>query len=257
MRETTLFSLVIYVLLAVALPELAAGQADPCQANNLDPGPIPISELTTAKPIPYTPLREADVMWSRRIWRRIDLRQKLNHPLYYPENPVGDRWSLFDVLQCAILNRGTITAYDPGPLGDNDMFTAPMTAMEVEELLITTDTIPVINLQGEQEMVPVTERISSRDIRFYDIKEEWFFDRQRSVMDVRIIGICPMVIKRDETTGAFRGYKPLFWVYYPEARHTLANYKAYLPHNDIDLWSYDDLFWKRRFNSYIVKRSNV
>ena len=25
-------------------------------------------------------------MWSRKIWRDIDLRQKINHPFYYPMN---------------------------------------------------------------------------------------------------------------------------------------------------------------------------
>ena len=34
----------------------------------------------------YAPLRQADVMWSRKIWREIDMRQKINHPFYYPEN---------------------------------------------------------------------------------------------------------------------------------------------------------------------------
>jgi hypothetical protein len=34
----------------------------------------------------YAPLREADAMWQRRIWREIDLRQKINHSFYYPEN---------------------------------------------------------------------------------------------------------------------------------------------------------------------------
>ena len=24
-------------------------------------------------------------MWSRKIWREIDLRQKINHPFYYPK----------------------------------------------------------------------------------------------------------------------------------------------------------------------------
>ena len=30
--------------------------------------------LPSRKPIPYVPLREADVMWQKRIWRVIDLR---------------------------------------------------------------------------------------------------------------------------------------------------------------------------------------
>lgn len=34
--------------------------------------------------IPYTSLREADVMWNKRVWRRIDLREKQNHVLYFP-----------------------------------------------------------------------------------------------------------------------------------------------------------------------------
>ena len=42
-------------------------------------------ELTLNKKVQsYTPLREADVMWSRKIWREIDLREKMNHPFYYP-----------------------------------------------------------------------------------------------------------------------------------------------------------------------------
>ena len=29
---------------------------------------------------PYPHLRAADVMWARKIWREIDLREKINHP---------------------------------------------------------------------------------------------------------------------------------------------------------------------------------
>ena len=38
-----------------------------------------------------------------KIWREIDLREKMNHPFYYPENDgvgatTGDRRSLIDVI---------------------------------------------------------------------------------------------------------------------------------------------------------------
>ena len=43
------------------------------------------------------------------------------------------------------------------------------------------------------------------------IKEEWFFDKQRSVMDVRILGLAPLVENTDLTTGDPTGtYSPLF-----------------------------------------------
>lgn len=65
----------------------------------------------TRRVVPYTHVREADVMWHRRVWRAIDLREKINHPLYYPIQEIEDRKSLFDVIKLGV-EEGTITAYD-------------------------------------------------------------------------------------------------------------------------------------------------
>ena len=47
-------------------------------------------------------------MWSRKIWREIDLRQKVNHPIYYPQRQKDegtiDRKNLFDVILHAATN---------------------------------------------------------------------------------------------------------------------------------------------------------
>jgi len=43
----------------------------------------------------------------------------------------------------------------------------------------------------------------------------------------------------------------------PELRHIIANAPAPNPHNDAERRTYDDLFNKRRFSSYIYQQSNV
>jgi len=209
------------------------------------------------KVIAYPSLREADIMWLQRVWRRLDLREKINHPMYFPEKPAQGRKSLFDVIKDAILNDGTLTAYDPGALGDDDMFTKRMTTDEVRNLLSKTDTSYTENLMtGEMEPVIVNIDVKSADVKWYEIKEEWFFDRQRSVMDVRIIGICPMVAKKDDG-GEYRGLKPLFWIYYPEARYVFVKSEVFNRGNDVERRTYEDIFWKRQFGSFIIKTSNV
>ncbi|MEQ9186200.1 MAG: gliding motility protein GldN [Cryomorphaceae bacterium] len=208
--------------------------------------------------IPYAPLREADVMWLQRVWRRLDLREKINHSMYYPEKPAQGRKSLFDVIKDAIMNDGTLTAYYPGALGDNDMFTERMTTDEVRDLLFKKDTVFTQDLNtGEmvQKVVPI--EVKSNEVKWYEIKEEWFFDRQRSVMDVRIIGICPMKAKIDGLTGEYRGLQRLFWIYYPEARYVFVKSEVFNRGNDVERRTYEDIFWKRQFGSYIVKSSNV
>jgi hypothetical protein len=73
-------------------------------------------------PVPYPFLREADMMWTKRIWRIIDLREKLNHPLYYPTTRLQDRVSLVQRLVDAI-KYNEISAYDPSV---DDEFTTLM-----------------------------------------------------------------------------------------------------------------------------------
>ena len=71
--------------------------------------------------IKYPALREADVMYVARIWQEIDLKQKMNHPFYYPEVPVRDRKSLFDVICDDLLSNDPILwAFDPGPNNDDE-----------------------------------------------------------------------------------------------------------------------------------------
>jgi gliding motility associated protien GldN len=208
--------------------------------------------------IPYTSLREADVMWNKRVWRRIDLREKQNHVLYFPiKDYAQGRKNLFEIIQDAVLNEGTITAYSPGSVvAPDDMFTTPLTTEEVKKILTPTTSEDVYDEFGEITGTQEVENpIVASQVKFYDIKEEWFFDKQRSVMDVRIIGILPMI--EVETETGEKALKDLFWIYYPEARYVFANNDVFNRANDAERRTYEDIFWKRQFSSRITKFSNV
>ncbi len=206
----------------------------------------------TRRVIPYTHVREQDVMWHRRIWREIDLREKINHPLYYPTSKIDDRKSLFDVIKDAVL-ASELSAYDPS----DDEFKIKLTPSEamakmgdtISVLVEDPQTFELVETNTYQEVVSV-------DVVKYHIKEDWFFDRERSIMDVRIMGIAPLVSVLDEN-GEFKGLKIIFWIYFPEARYVFANYDVFNRQNDAERRTFEDIFWKRMFNSYIIKRSNV
>ncbi len=238
---------------------------DDVRAQVVDPGGTPgfpdqiyMRENTrTRKPIPYTYLREADVMWSKRVWRTLDLREKFNHPLYYPEQPINNRQSLFDVIKKALME-GEITAFDNPAMDDE--FKVRMTKSAVEGTFVQWDSTNQVedpNNPGTFILAPIKNELTSNNVKAYWMKEDWFFDRQRSVMDVRILGLCPMKEKQDPSTGEVIGYTPLFWVYFPQCRAVFARSEVYNVKNDSERRSLDDVFWKRMFASYIHKESNV
>src|SRR6185503_1484861 len=68
--------------------------------------------LLSQNPVPYLYVREADVMWSKRIWRVIDLREKINLPFYYPEYDLPDRIALFQVIKRGIYAGEIKTAFE-------------------------------------------------------------------------------------------------------------------------------------------------
>ena len=212
----------------------------------------------TRRAIPYPTLREADVMWSKRVWRVIDLREKMNFPLYYPDEKIFDRKSLFDVIKDGATIDGSITAF--GSAAIDDEFRYDMTKSEIDALLVKWDSTATTedpNNPGTFIQAPTKTETTTAQVWQYWVKEDWFFDKQRSVLDVRIIGLCPLIEKKTESGESTGASTPLFWIYFPEARPVFANYEVYMRHNDAERRTFEDIFWKRMFSSYVRKESNV
>lgn len=267
---------ILCLLVTVSINAQLPGSGVSLQSNVLD-GVYIQEHIPTKRVVQYTHLREADVMWAKRVWRVIDLTEKMNHKLYYPLVPLTDRMCLYDVIKYGALQEGAITVYKP----EDDRFTFPVKPSngnindpdfkyQLDKMFSKEIKIPqrdpetgeqMTDMDGNPLFNDTIEFYESRDIIKYEIKEDWFFDKQRSVLDVRIIGISPIVYLTEENTETgldeIIGLRNLFWLYFPECRYTFQNFYVYNPSNDSQKMSFDDLFWKREFSSFIKKESNV
>jgi len=304
----------IYSFFAVAF----VGTTALAQPEGINGGPVNVptegiidgvfiqEHIPTKRMIPYEHVREADVIWSKRVFEYIDLREKINHPLYFPMDQIIDgengeewvknatRWSLWTVIRTHVMN-GDLRIFSPfnpimestldgyqlkypvDPENGMNYYTDSIFREIMNYSYLATlgpesdqalsdmygDDSMRVNPDGSIEEVYPPQEIfmyTSKDIIQYRIKEDWFMDKERSVLDVRIIALAPVVYDIEEDSQgnkSISGMKELFWLYFPHCRFVFNNYFVYNPKNDAQWMSFDDLFWKRRFNSVIYKTSNV
>jgi gliding motility associated protien GldN len=250
--------LVLFLGLSIILATAGNLKAQDLKKEVYDKIHIPLK-----KPIPYVYSREADMMWTKTIWRKIDLRQKMNLPLYYPLTAIGNRMNLISLLFYGIDYEG-LKIYDA--TDPQNEFKQETTKEQVNSLMgVKVDTILVDDPDKPGEKMQKQRTVKREDkineVKQIWVKEKWFFDKNYSTLQVRIIGLSPVMIsprldENNQPTEEMRTIQ-LFWVYYPEARNLLASHEIFNRFNDAQAISYDDLFMQRRFDSFIYKESNV
>jgi len=206
-------------------------------------------------PLQYEDLRADDALFTERVWREIDIREKINMPFRYrAEDDNGDQ-RFISILVNAVRHNGVV-AFS----ADDDRFTTPLDSLAFEKVISgggQCDTIPVYNISDPTKIdkyVVTCATVNPDDIIRFRIKEDWVFDRESSRMYCRIIGIAPLKVVYAPDGKTERGTSTLFWVYYPDLRPTLAKAEVYNPKNmGMGRMTWEELFEARMFSSYIVK----
>jgi gliding motility associated protien GldN len=214
------------------------------------------SSLTSRIPLTYEYLRWDDALFAEKVWRELDLREKMNQTFRYDATDDNGSQMFISMLLKAVTT-GQVTAF-----GD-DRFTTPMSASEVQQLTAgKADTVPKYDVKDINKIIGYVVTRASFDpksVMKLRIKEEWVFDRESSRMFVRILGIAPLKTEyfqdgTGQNSGKERGVSTLFWVYYPDLRPTLAKYEVYNPKNmGQSRMTWEELFESRMFSSYITK----
>jgi gliding motility associated protien GldN len=203
-------------------------------------------------PLEWQYIREADVLWKKRVWREIDSREKQNMAFRFPGDENSGGGYFIEILLDA-LKKGKIQAFS----NYDDRFTSIMSKEQIQELTAgKIDTLPVIDPEtGEETIVYKRREFNPESVTKFRIKEDWIIDRNTGMMVVRIVAMAPMVDKYGED-GTFRGSQPMFWLYYPDVRPLLAQYEVFNPENDVYRMNWDEFFEGRFFASKIIKVSN-
>ncbi|MBL7772309.1 MAG: gliding motility protein GldN [Chitinophagaceae bacterium] len=201
--------------------------------------------------VPWQNIREADVLYKKRVWREIDTRQRQNVCMRYPGDDESGGGMYIEILIDAI-RKGNIVAFS------DERFTIPLSPEDVmTKIAGKSDTNTVVDpVTGEEKQVITVRRFDPETITKFRIKEDWIFDKNEGRMKTRIIGIAPYQDRFSDVDGSFRGSVPLFWLYYPDARGVHVKYEVYNPDNDVYRITWDDYFEKRFFASYVIK-SNI
>jgi len=198
----------------------------------------------------YEFIDDRDILWSKIVYEKIDLSERLNFPLLFPIDDnlyVDTRKSLWRVLKENIIDKNITLIYN----ANNDNF---------KELLTYEQAMSSLKIRKNygDELDPDFQdiEITSADITGYYLKGMWYFDKRRGELMYRLIAIMP-VGKNIEDPMDEEMQTTYFWIWYPSIREILHKELVFNDTSNANQISFDQLLISRRFSSYIYKEDNI
>lgn len=219
-----------------------------------------------------------DIVWSRIVYRVIDVRDRQNNQLYFPVLPTEKYKSLLRLIFDETV-AGNLIAYDKKNTEDIvPNFKKPLSVEELSKM-ITVTTV-------DQDKNTIDEPVFSKDNignytvsdRQYEkyaklhtkfvVQEIVFFNKHYSRMFSKIIGIAPIYFyckynminpptKEGDKIWLSLCQSIPCWYYFDNLRPMMLKQDMIPNGNEVQRMSYDEFFQQNLFSSYILGDSNM
>ena len=223
-----------------------------------------------------------DVIWSRYVYRIIDMRYKQNYQLYFPTKSDDiDYRNLFKVITDAVVdgmpiyekNMETIKPdFKQDPVSRTSI---PMMFMVDDPLVDYSDDPSHYDISSSDAMLVHYDSIADElSFHFYPFEkivknqikyltqEIVFFDKHTSRLHTKIMAIAPLQsdkISTRDNSNIMQSLREsiMFWIPFDGLRPYLAMQYAIPNRNETKRVTFDEFFQKRLYTSYIVGEGNM
>ena len=223
------------------------------QANKQQKKKSPSSGMSMRAQISFPTALDVpeEVVWRRDIYREIDLTKDENAGLYYPVEPQGKQLNLFTYI-LKLAQNGYIPVYEY-PTDGSDVFTDD-TKVQMKTIL---DNYHIYYEEQDGKLRVDNSDIPSSEVRKYYLKESAYYDQANSSFHVKVLALCPVMLRDDDFGGEATQY-PLFWVKYSDLEPYLTRQTVMASSlNNAATMSLDDYFTLNMYRGTIYKTNNA
>lgn len=225
-----------------------------------------------------------DIIWSRYVYRIIDMRYKQNYQLYFPTKPDDpDYRNLFKVIVDAVVDGLPIYPKNGETIKPEFKTVPPFTKTQIpiDAFMVVDKTedhsdddtyydiahssAMLINYDSVSDLMKANnysfENVVRNQLK-YLIQEIVFFDKHTSRLHTKIMAIAPLhpvLISTQDSTRIMSSLREsiMFWIPFDPLRPYLAMQYVIPNRNETKRVTFDDFFQKRLFTSYIVGEGNM
>ncbi|MEI8273256.1 MAG: gliding motility protein GldN [Paludibacter sp.] len=208
-----------------------------------------------------------DIVWSRKVYRIVDLRDKQNYQLYFPMRSNDQYKSLFRTMLDAICKGVPVYRRNAREIVPSFNDSARLEGDELSKVFAYDNNMDNNLIQ----INPITKQAKIVGDQYYNyvknqfkfmIQEIIFFDKHTSRMYSKIIAIAPIYALHPDNSQSKNPMKffqesVLCWFAFDELRPYLARQYLIPNGNETARLTYDEYFAQKLYASYIMGDSNM